>query len=96
MHHTSERAIVSPNRDLERVETALRQVDTPSIDASGWFSDFLAEYVAKAYGVTILLIRASGVFTYFQVPMRAILFPVYGRGMCFCHRSHVLPSSLAH
>jgi hypothetical protein len=52
---------------LLRVETALQQVDCEAIGASGWFSDFLAVYVAKAYGVTILIIRHSGNFTFVEV-----------------------------
>ena len=54
-------------RDLARVNTALNQVDRKGINYAGWFSDFLAEYVAKAYGVSILIIRKTGNFTFFQV-----------------------------
>ena len=52
---------------LRRVESALLQVDGRSIDRPGWFSSFLAEYVAKFYGVTILIIRADGFFSFVQV-----------------------------
>jgi hypothetical protein len=54
-------------RDAQRVEKALSQVDARVIGELGWFSDFLAEYVARAYGVSILIIRESGIFTFVQV-----------------------------
>ena len=53
--------------ELARVNAALGQVDSTHINMSGWFTDFLAEYAAKAYGVSILIIRRSGIFTFFQV-----------------------------
>jgi hypothetical protein len=56
-----------PSRDLARVESALMQVHCSGINESGWFSDFLATYVAMAYGVSILIIRQSGIFTFIQV-----------------------------
>ena len=54
-------------RDLIRINTALEEVDGDGISEGGWFSDFLAVYVALAYGVTILIIRENGYFTYIQV-----------------------------
>ena len=54
-------------RDLARVNTALQEVDGEGINEAGWFSDFLAVYVALAYGVTILIIRENGFFSYIQV-----------------------------
>jgi len=56
-------------RDLSRIETALAQVDSEGIERAGWFSDFLAIYVARAYGITILIIRGSEDFSYIQVPV---------------------------
>ena len=58
---------VVASRDLDRVDSALRQVDGNVIDRSGWFSDFLAVHVAKFYGVTMLIIRQNGTFTFVQV-----------------------------
>jgi hypothetical protein len=54
-------------RDLRRINSALLQVDNSIIDGSGWFTDFLAVYIAKSYGISILIIRPSGNFTFIQV-----------------------------
>jgi len=61
--------VIPEERDLSRIKTALAQVDSNVIERSGWFSDFLAVYVARAYGITILIIRQSGNFTFIQVLM---------------------------
>jgi hypothetical protein len=58
---------VNEELELHRIEVSLLQVDDVGIENPGWFSDFLAFYVAKFYGVTILIIRGNGLFTYFQV-----------------------------
>ena len=57
----------SERRDLFRIESALRQVHHEMIDETGWFSDFLAVYVCKVYGVSVLIIRENGNFTFIQV-----------------------------
>jgi hypothetical protein len=62
-------------RDLHRVKCAIQQVDHKNIGEPGWFSDFLAVYVARVYGVTVLIIRESGIFTFIQVvPRRKCTF----------------------
>ena len=60
-------------RDLQRVESFLKQVENSNIDRSGWFSDFLAEYVCKVYGVSILIIRENGNFTFIQVKIYSFM-----------------------
>ena len=61
--------VIPEERDLSRIKTALAQVDSNGIERPGWFSDFLAVYVARAYGITILITRQSGNFTFIQVLM---------------------------
>jgi hypothetical protein len=63
------------HRDLLRVNAALSQVDGTVIDRPGWFSDFLAVHVAKAYGITLLIIRPNGFFSFFQVESSNNLVP---------------------
>ena len=79
-------------RDLQRVKSALSQVNQVGIRTPGWFSSFLAQVVAKVYGVTILIIRPSGVFTFIQVQ-------VYFNHVYFNHVTpslHVLRTSTFH
>ena len=57
----------SEMRELFRIESAVMQADHEKIDETGWFSDFLAVYVCKVYGVSILIIRENDNFTFFQV-----------------------------
>ena len=82
-HHCDGKEANSEQRDLIRITSALKSVDRYGINEGGWFSDFLAVYVALAYGVTILIIRENGYFTYIQVMifLACILCPT-GRAVC--------------